>query len=147
MSARRQAIIWSNDGQGWWRIYASLGLKFFQLCNIGNTLPIFFRRNSCYMYFSYMFIVFFNISQMNSASCQIKGPLHYSIESNEPMSSKGMVNTHRHVIYYSIHAFICFGVAILCTHTETHYNCNCFNTGIYCYKDMASTKFPWSTPM
>ena len=24
---RRQSIIWTNDGLGWWRIYASLGLN------------------------------------------------------------------------------------------------------------------------
>ena len=32
--ARRQAIIWTNDGQGWWRIYASLSLNHVNLLTI-----------------------------------------------------------------------------------------------------------------
>ena len=31
--ARRQAIIWSNDDIGWWRIFASLGLNELKLAN------------------------------------------------------------------------------------------------------------------
>ena len=30
-ASRRQAIIWTNDGPAWWRIYVSLGLDVFKL--------------------------------------------------------------------------------------------------------------------